>query len=124
MSDHNEQASGQYATHSAGAPLGEVALLRSQIAALRAVGYARGDVARHYLEFVILIVLVGSLLGVPVGVWLGGKLIVLYTKYFHFTSLEFRLSARVLVFAVVSSLLAAVVGALSVVLTVMRLPPA
>ncbi|HKP59002.1 MAG TPA: ABC transporter permease [Polyangiales bacterium] len=101
-----------------------VQLQRSQIAALRAVGYRRGDVARHYLELVMVIVLSGSLLGLPVGVWLGGKLTVLYTKYFHFVALEYRLEPRVLVLGVVSSLLAAVAGALSVVLAVMRLPPA
>jgi putative ABC transport system permease protein len=101
-----------------------VQLQRSQIAALRAVGYTRGDVARHYLELVILIVIGGSLLGLPVGVWIGGKMTALYTKYFHFVALEYQLSPRVLVVGVVSSLFAAVAGALSVVLAVMRLPPA
>ncbi|HKU42653.1 MAG TPA: ABC transporter permease, partial [Polyangiales bacterium] len=52
------------------------------------------------------------------------KLTALYTKYFHFAALEYRLSERVLVFAVACSALAAVGGALSVVLTVLRLPPA
>mgnify|MGYP003444439276 CR=1 FL=1 len=101
-----------------------VQLQRSQIAALRAVGYTRGDVARHYLELVIVIVMGGSLLGLPIGVWIGGKMTTLYTKYFHFVSLEYRLAPRVLVLGVASSLLAAVIGALTVVLAVMRLPPA
>lgn len=101
-----------------------VQLQRSQIAALRAVGYTRGDVARHYLELVIVIVLAGSVLGLPVGVWVGGKLTALYTRYFHFVSLEYQLVPRVLVLGIASSMLAAIVGALSVVLAVMRLPPA
>lgn len=101
-----------------------VQLQRSQIAAMRAVGYPRGAVALHYLEFVVLIVIGGSLLGLPVGIWIGGKLTTLYTKYFHFVALEYRLTPAVFGSGVAMSLFAAIVGALSVVLVVMRLPPA
>jgi putative ABC transport system permease protein len=101
-----------------------VQLQRSQIAALRAIGYTRGAVARHYLELVLVIVIAGCLIGLPVGVWVGGKMTALYTRYFHFVALEYQLVPRVLTLGIASSVLSAVLGALSVVLAVMRLPPA
>ena len=63
-------------------------------------------------------------MGAGAGVWLGGKFTHLYQQFFHFPLLEYQLSGRVLTRAIASGLLAAVVGALSAVRAVMRLPPA
>ncbi|MFI5307074.1 MAG: ABC transporter permease [Polyangiales bacterium] len=101
-----------------------VQLQRSQIATLKAVGYGRFAVGLHYLKLVSVVVVSGAIVGVGVGAWLGGHLTQLYTRYFHFPSLHFALEPRVLTVALGSSLLAAVVGALSAVRAVMRLPPA
>ena len=101
-----------------------VQLQRTQIAVLRAVGYSRYQVGLHYLKLVVLIVLLGAAIGIPFGAWMGGLMTDLYTEYFHFESLQYRLNVRVLTFGLGTSLLAAVVGALSAVSAVMRLPPA
>lgn len=101
-----------------------VQLQRGQIATLKAVGYGNREVGLHYLKLVSVLVLAGAVLGVAFGVWVGGEMTGLYTRYFHFPSLEYRIDARVMTVAVLSSLLAAVVGALSSVRKVIRLPPA
>jgi putative ABC transport system permease protein len=101
-----------------------VQLQRTQVAALKAVGYSRRQVGLHYLELVCLIVILGSLLGVAVGWWSGAALTGLYTQYFHFPSFEYQLAPRVVGTAVAISLFAAVIGALTSVRQVMKLPPA
>lgn len=101
-----------------------VQLQRTQIAVLRAVGYSRFTVSLHYLQLVLVIVGIGALLGVPFGVWIGGKMTDLYNFYFHFMSLRYQLTPRVLFFGIAISGLSAVIGALSTVRTVMVLPPA
>ena len=50
----------------------QVATQREQIAALKALGYANGAIAAHYLLQVVCIVLLGIGIGVGVGSWLGG----------------------------------------------------
>lgn len=101
-----------------------VQLQRTQIAVLRALGYGRVTVSLHYLQLVLVIVCLGAVIGVPVGVWIGGKMTDLYNFYFHFMSLEYRLTPRVLVFGIAISALSAIVGALSTARMVIALPPA
>jgi putative ABC transport system permease protein len=101
-----------------------VQLQRAQIATLKAVGYSRLQVGRHYLELVSVIVLAGSLLGIGAGIYLGGRMTDLYTRYFRFPALDYQLDARVLTLGVAISLLAAFAGAVRTVRAVMRLPPA
>jgi putative ABC transport system permease protein len=101
-----------------------VQLQRPQIATLKAVGYGRFAVGLHYLKLVSVVVVSGAAFGMGVGAWLGSHLVQLYTRYFHFPTLHFALEPRVLTLALGSSLLAAVVGALSAVRAVMKLPPA
>ncbi len=100
-------------------------LQRSQIATLKAVGYSNRRVGLHYLELVVLVVLGGAVVGLLVGAWLGRALTDLYTsQYFKFPAPRFRLELRSAVFSVLVSLAAAVIGALSAVASVTRLPPA
>jgi putative ABC transport system permease protein len=101
-----------------------VQLQRTQIAVLRALGYGRVTVSLHYLQLVLVIVCLGALVGVPFGVWIGGMMTDLYNVYFHFMSLEYRLTPRVLVFGIGISALSALAGALSTVRMVIALPPA
>jgi putative ABC transport system permease protein len=73
---------------------------------------------------VCVLVLGGAALGVGGGVWLGGKFTHVYQQFFHFPLLEYQLAPRVMIRAIAAGLLAAVIGALSAVRAVMRLPPA
>jgi putative ABC transport system permease protein len=101
-----------------------VYLQRPQIAALKAVGYADRQIGVHYLKLVSIIVLIGALIGTALGAWLGGGLTQMYTDFFFFPDLAFELDPSVVLIAVGVSLVAAFVGALGSVRSVVRLPPA
>ncbi len=99
-------------------------LQRGQIAALKALGYADRQIGFHYLKLVSVVVVIGAVAGIALGVWLGGAMTQLYTKFFQFPVLEYRLDAGVALTGVVVSLVAAVAGGLFAVRSVVRLPPA
>lgn len=97
---------------------------REQIAALKALGYSRWQIGFHYLQFVLIIVFIGSLLGTLTGAWLGRGNTEMYTMFYHFPVLEYHLRPVVVVWAVIISLAASVLGVFGAVLKAVRLPPA
>jgi putative ABC transport system permease protein len=101
-----------------------VHLQRPEIATLKAVGYSNVAVGMYFLKMVLVIGVLGGILGVGIGAWLGGAFVNLYAEYFKFPDLRFRLDAQAAGTAVMSSLLAAGVGAFSAVRQVIKLPPA
>jgi putative ABC transport system permease protein len=101
-----------------------IRLQRSEIATLKAVGYADLQIARHYLGLVVVVLIPGSLSGIAGGFALGKLLLGLYAKSFRFPNLEFHLSPAVLSSALLVSTLAAVVGALGAVRGAVKLQPA
>lgn len=101
-----------------------VASQREQIAVLKAFGHTNAAVARHFAMFGLVIVAIGAAAGIPVGIWLGRNLTELYTKFFHFPSLTFQVSASAIAISVGTTVIAALVGSLSAVQRVVALPPA
>ena len=101
-----------------------ITLQRTEIAALKAIGYTNGEIARHYLGLVAVVMLPGALLGVAGGWWLGRLVLRLYEGIFRFPDLTFRLTAGLVMAAVLISTVAAVLGALFAVRAAARLPPA
>ncbi|MDK9696602.1 MAG: ABC transporter permease [Siculibacillus sp.] len=101
-----------------------IALEREQIGLLKALGYSDLAVGRHYLEFVAVIAVVGAALGVGAGTWLGMGMAGIYSDFFHFPFLVFRLDPSVWAVAVGVTLAAALGGAAAAVAGVVRLPPA
>ncbi len=101
-----------------------VHLQRPQIATLKALGYRNREVGAHYLAIVLAIVSVGAVLGVALGAWLGRGMLGLYSPYFHFPVLDYRLDASVVATGVTVSVLAAVAGGVAVVWRAVRLPAA
>lgn len=101
-----------------------VSLQRSEIAALKALGYLDRQIAFFYLKLVALIVLLGAILGIGIGVWFGRSMVEMYTRFFKFPTLTYRLESHHVVIALSISLLAAVVGALATARAVAQLPPA
>lgn len=97
---------------------------REQIAVLKAFGYDNGAVARHFAAFGLVIVAAGAAGGIPLGIWLGRNLTELYTKFFHFPALTFRVSATAIAISVGTTVLAALIGSLLAVRRVVALPPA
>ena len=87
-----------------------MATQRGQIAILKAFGYSTGDMVAHYLEFTGLIVIVGLLVGLAGGTWLGRGLSNLYMDVYRFPYLEFSISPRVVLISALVSVAAASVG--------------
>ena len=87
-----------------------IALEREQIGLLKALGYGPLPIAAHYIKIVLAITLVGILIGVVAGAWMGKGLTRLYADFFHFPFLIFRHDADVYAIAALVSVLAAVVG--------------
>ncbi len=101
-----------------------VQLQREQLAVLRALGYSRGDIGRHMLTFGAVIVGLGAALGVGLGQYLGAMMLGLYTQFFHFPVLDFVLDADLIAWGLATTVMAAVVGALTAVWRAARLAPA
>src|SRR6185312_3470974 len=101
-----------------------LSLQRAQIAALKALGYANGELAWHYIKWALAIAGSGALAGVAAGTWLGSSMIGLYNEFFRFPALDFHLSVGVAVLSVIVSLVVAAVGAQSAVRRAVRIPPA
>jgi len=101
-----------------------LALQRTQIAALKALGYRNGELAWHYLKWALAIALLGAALGTAAGGWLGAAMIGIYNQYFRFPLLDYRLSVGVAVAAVGIALAAAALGAAVAVRRAVRVPPA
>jgi len=101
-----------------------LALQRPQIAALKALGYSNLELGWHYLKWAMLIALVGAILGIAAGGWLGSAMIGLYNQYFRFPSLDYQLSGHVIVGALLITLVSAALGARSAVVRSVRVPPA
>ncbi|MEI7910450.1 MAG: FtsX-like permease family protein [Verrucomicrobiota bacterium] len=101
-----------------------VRLQREQIAQMKALGYSSRQVGLHYLKFVVVIGLLGTLIGGVAGRFLGASLVNMYTLFFRFPKLEFQMDYSALALALVVSLGASVAGVLTVVWQAVKLPPA
>lgn len=99
-------------------------LQRSPIAMLRAIGYSRAAIARHYLVLVVLVVTAGALVGLVLGHRLGLSLTALYLDYFRFPDDVYRFDPLTAAVAVFASAAAATLGAGSTLRNVMNTPPA
>ena len=101
-----------------------VATQREQIAVLKAFGYSNFDVALHYVQLVLIIVIIGTGLGVILGLVLGNILAEIFVTFFRLPYLEFILRPAVVIKAVTISVTAAMIGTLVAVRTVSKLRPA
>ncbi|NJR67437.1 MAG: FtsX-like permease family protein [Synechococcales cyanobacterium CRU_2_2] len=97
---------------------------REQIAVLKAFGYDNLAVGFHYLKLVLVITLGGAVLGTALGVWLGSLITQVYTQYFQFPVLEYRVEPSLLLIAIGVSAAAAVLGTVTAVRQAVSLPPA
>jgi len=97
---------------------------RDQIAALKALGYGNGTIGLHYAKLVGLIVALGLAAGLVVGDYFGTLLTGLYTGYFHFPVLRYRLEPAQVLLVTGLSLGAAAVGAWGSLHRATSLPPA
>src|SRR5690606_32327907 len=87
-----------------------VAPPREQLATLQALGYGRASLGAHYLKIVVVVGLIGGVLGLGAGIWLGRAMTELYTRFFHFPVYGFHLHYGAAALAIGLSIAAAVLG--------------
>jgi putative ABC transport system permease protein len=97
---------------------------RDEIAALKAFGYTDAAVGAHYLGFAFAAVVIGALLGLLGGAWLGTRYTGLYAEVFRFPTLSYRTDWNAAAVAIGVGGGAALAGALGAVLRAVRVPPA
>jgi putative ABC transport system permease protein len=101
-----------------------ISLQRTEIAALKAVGYSNRELSLHYLGLVALVLVPGAGLGLLGGWAMGYAVLGLYATVFRFPDLAFELSPSLVTVAIAISAVSAVGGALLAVRAAVRLPPA
>lgn len=101
-----------------------IALEREQIGLLKAIGYTSWAIAWHYIEFVLLIAILGSAIGFAFGVWAGSEMAQLYARFYSFPILVFSRDPALYVIAALITTAAAVAGAMRAVSRAAWLPPA
>jgi len=94
---------------------------RGEIAALKALGYDDRWIAWHYLKFASVIVLLGTLIGIGLGWWLGNGMTSLYTNLFHFPQFHYFMPAWLALAGAAAALAAAFGGALAATRGILRL---
>jgi putative ABC transport system permease protein len=101
-----------------------VSLQRGVVATLKALGYTDVSIALHYLELVVVIVTLGATLGLMLGKWLGNMVTSLYLGFYHLPHVVFSVPLDTAAAAIVTALIAGVVGGLGAVRSILSMTPA
>ncbi|WP_223478349.1 ABC transporter permease [Oricola indica] len=101
-----------------------VALERSQIGLMKALGYTNFTIAMHYIMLSALIAVIGVLIGWGLGTWAARGMALMYAEFFTFPYLIFSVSKFTYVLSGVLGLLSAALGAVFNAMKAARLAPA
>jgi putative ABC transport system permease protein len=101
-----------------------VSTQRTQLGLIKAFGYSNRDVGLHFLKLALVPGIVGTVLGTAVGWFLGSKLTALYADVYSFPILQYRVTAAVVVQALLLTLAASAFGGLLATHRVLALGPA
>ena len=101
-----------------------IATERTQLAALKAMGYGGGTIGRHYFSFTGITVLTGILLGIAIGYAFGRWMTALYARVFTFPNFHFAMQGWVVISSIALASVGGIAATLSAVRAVMRLPAA
>jgi putative ABC transport system permease protein len=102
----------------------QVATQRSQIAALKALGYSDGAIAWHYIQLALVIAGLGVLAGLGLSELIGRGMLSLYDEVFRFNGLAYATSPWLVIGSTVIAALAAAAGTWTAIHAVVRLRPA
>lgn len=97
---------------------------REQIATLKAFGYTKGEIRGHYVRLVLLVVVVGTGLGLVAGSWFGRDMTRMYARFFRFPEFSWRLDPALALLGLGVALAVVVGGALGAVRRATDVPPA
>ncbi|MBT8446768.1 MAG: ABC transporter permease, partial [Gammaproteobacteria bacterium] len=97
---------------------------RGEIGLMKAFGYSNAEVGWQYAKLVIVMTSIGIVLGFFLGAYMGWINAEIYSDFYHFPFLYFRLEPQVFIIAALITLAAALLGSLRSVLRAARLPPA
>lgn len=101
-----------------------VALERSEIGLLKAIGYSDLEICLHYLLLAGFIAVVGIAIGWGAGTWLARGMAVQYAEFFDFPYLLFRVPGWVYAISGLAALVTTMLGAARAALAAARLAPA
>jgi len=96
---------------------------RSEIGLLKAFGYRGRDIGWHYIKLTIAIAALGIAIGCVAGYWFGLTNTRIYADFYKFPFLLYQPGPFAFVLASVASLVAALLGTIGAVRSVVRLPP-
>ncbi len=102
----------------------QISVQREQIAALKALGYGNTAIAGHYLKLALLVVAIGTLLGLLAGSWLGSQMMLLYETAFRFPVLQHRVRPELVLIAIAVTCSAALLATWQAIRESVRLAPA
>ena len=102
----------------------QVATQRSQIAALKALGYSDHSIAWHYIQLALLIAALGVVAGLGLSQLIGRSMLSLYDEVFRFNRLSYATDAELVLLATLIAALAATTGTWTAIQAVVRLRPA
>ena len=97
---------------------------RTQIGLLKAYGYTNWQVAAHYLQYALILSVLGCIGAFGVGQWLAYQMIQIYVQIYQFPLLEARVYPEVLALSMGIAMGFAVVGALAAASRAARIHPA
>jgi len=101
-----------------------VNMQRSEVAVLKAFGYSNWQVGVHYVEFSLVVAMLGYLLGCGVGWYFGIRLASLYAEFYRFPILVYKPELQMLIWAGIITAITAIGGAAAAVVKAVSLPPA
>ncbi len=102
----------------------QVATQRSQIAALKALGYADGAIAWHYIQLALVIAGLGVAVGLGLSQLIGRGMLSLYDEVFRFNRLAYATDTTLVLLSAAIAGLAAAAGTWTAIHAVVRLRPA
>lgn len=97
---------------------------REQIAVLKAFGYTRTEVARHYAMLVLAMVSVGLVPGLAFGAWAASGLSGVYAEFYRFPYVQWTLPPGVVAMAVAFTVAVAALGTFTGLARVFAMAPA
>lgn len=97
---------------------------RTQIGLMKAFGYSNWSVGFHYIEYGVILALIGCIGGFFLGQWMAGGMIKIYVQFYQFPILESRVYIDVLARSMGITIVFATLGALAAAIQAARIHPA